>query len=64
MTGFPTSSSGAAKSTNLYEVLEVSPKATADDIKKAYRRKALLFHPDKNPGHEQQVDIIVIYVLV
>lgn len=33
-----------------YEVLEVSKDATADQIKKAYRKKAIEFHPDKNPG--------------
>ncbi len=33
-----------------YEVLEVPREAGEDDIKKAYRKKALLFHPDKNPG--------------
>ncbi|KAJ2934985.1 hypothetical protein H1R20_g2087, partial [Candolleomyces eurysporus] len=31
-----------------YEVLEVSEDATADDLKKAHRRKALEHHPDKN----------------
>jgi len=33
-----------------YDILEISRDASADDIKKSYRKKALKFHPDRNPG--------------
>lgn len=36
-----------------YEVLGVEKSATADQIKKAYRKKAIQYHPDKNPGDKE-----------
>ncbi|MBC7372277.1 MAG: DnaJ domain-containing protein, partial [Bdellovibrionaceae bacterium] len=39
-----------------YSLLNVARSATADEIKKAYRKLAMQYHPDKNPGDKKAED--------
>ena len=40
---------------NYYDILGVSKTASEEEIKKAFRAKALQYHPDKNPGDDEAV---------
>ncbi|KAJ9457574.1 Protein psi1 [Diplonema papillatum] len=52
--GFASRVFGLTDSTALYDVLECSPSATQDEIKRAFRRLAVRYHPDKNPHGEEK----------
>ncbi|XP_022657430.1 dnaJ homolog subfamily C member 5-like isoform X1 [Varroa jacobsoni] len=46
----------SATGDSLYEILGLPKTATPEDIKRTYRRLALRFHPDKNPGDPEAAD--------
>ncbi|KAI1342328.1 hypothetical protein F5Y15DRAFT_299745 [Xylariaceae sp. FL0016] len=44
------------KTRNYYADLELPPTASVDDIKKQFKKLALKYHPDRNPGREAEVN--------
>ena len=45
-----------SQSISYYETLDITNDATTDDIKKAYKKKALQWHPDRNKGSQEAED--------
>ncbi|HCL05970.1 MAG TPA: hypothetical protein DHW64_08410 [Chitinophagaceae bacterium] len=47
-------------STDYYQVLQIQPTASSEEVRKAYRRLALEFHPDKNKTQQASTQFVMI----
>lgn len=50
---------GKEKKDDYYEILGVEKNATEQQIKNSYRKLALKYHPDRNPGDQKGLIIII-----
>ena len=41
-----------------YETLEVSRDASSNELKKAFKKKAMKYHPDRNPDNPEAVKVV------
>ena len=52
------------KETEFYDLLGVKPSASDSELKKAYRKLAMKFHPDKNPDNPHAAEKVSFIYLI